>query len=68
MFITDGLKVYHPEIENLLIEHPGVRHAAVIGIPYTMGRVRRGVCGATTGKCALRNGNPGFPRNPPGPL
>jgi fatty-acyl-CoA synthase len=33
MFITGGLNVYPAEIENLLIEHPAIRDAAVLGIP-----------------------------------
>jgi len=33
MFITGGLNVYPAEIENLLIEHPAVHDAAVLGIP-----------------------------------
>jgi len=33
MFIVGGFNVYPAEVENLLLEHPGVARAAVIGIP-----------------------------------
>lgn len=33
MFISSGLNVYPAEIENLLIEHPAVRDALVLGLP-----------------------------------
>jgi acyl-CoA synthetase (AMP-forming)/AMP-acid ligase II len=33
MFIVGGFNVYPAEVENFLLEHPGVARAAVIGIP-----------------------------------
>lgn len=33
MFIVGGFNVYPAEIENLLLRHPDVRQAAVIGVP-----------------------------------
>jgi acyl-CoA synthetase (AMP-forming)/AMP-acid ligase II len=33
MIITGGENVYGPEVESVLIEHPGIADAAVIGIP-----------------------------------
>jgi HIP---CoA ligase len=33
MFIVGGFNVYPAEIENLLVRHPDIRQAAVIGIP-----------------------------------
>ena len=33
MFISGGLNVYPPEIENILVKYPKVSEAAVIGIP-----------------------------------
>src|SRR4051794_1231855 len=33
MFITGGFNAYPAEIENLLLRHPAIRQAAVIGIP-----------------------------------
>ena len=33
MFIVGGFNAYPAEIENALLRHPGVRQAAVIGIP-----------------------------------
>ena len=33
MFIVGGFNCYPAEIENLLLEHPGVGQVAVIGIP-----------------------------------
>ncbi|MFH1856862.1 MAG: AMP-binding protein [Candidatus Omnitrophota bacterium] len=33
MIITGGLNVYSPEVENVLMEHPKVKEAAIIGIP-----------------------------------
>jgi HIP---CoA ligase len=33
MFIVGGFNVYPAEVENFLLEHPGVAQAAVIGIP-----------------------------------
>lgn len=33
MIITGGENVYGPEVESVLIEHPGIADAAVIGVP-----------------------------------
>jgi HIP---CoA ligase len=33
MFIVGGFNVYPAEVENVLLRHPGIRRAAVIGIP-----------------------------------
>lgn len=33
MFIVGGFNAYPAEIENLLLRHPDIQHAAVIGIP-----------------------------------
>ncbi len=33
MFIVGGFNVYPAEVENALLRHPGIRRAAVIGIP-----------------------------------
>jgi acyl-CoA synthetase (AMP-forming)/AMP-acid ligase II len=33
MFIVGGFNAYPAEIENLLLGHPDIRHAAVVGIP-----------------------------------
>lgn len=35
MFITGGLNVYPAEVERVLVEHPAVREAAVIGVPHS---------------------------------
>jgi HIP---CoA ligase len=34
MFIVGGFNAYPAEIENILITHPSVAHAAVIGVPH----------------------------------
>jgi long-chain acyl-CoA synthetase len=34
VIIVSGFNVYHNEIEDVLVEHPGVREAAVIGRPF----------------------------------
>jgi acyl-CoA synthetase (AMP-forming)/AMP-acid ligase II len=40
MFIVGGFNAYPAEIENLLIQHPDIRQAAVIGIPdHRLGEV-----------------------------
>lgn len=33
MYITGGMNVYPPEVENVLASHPGVAQVAVIGVP-----------------------------------
>jgi acyl-CoA synthetase (AMP-forming)/AMP-acid ligase II len=33
MFIVGGFNAYPAEIEAMLLEHPGVREAAVVGVP-----------------------------------
>ena len=33
MFIVGGFNAYPAEIESMLLEHPGIAQAAVIGIP-----------------------------------
>jgi acyl-CoA synthetase (AMP-forming)/AMP-acid ligase II len=33
MFIVGGFNVYPAEVENVLLRHPGIRRAAVIGVP-----------------------------------
>ena len=33
MFIVGGFNVYPAEVENVLLRHPGIRHASVIGVP-----------------------------------
>lgn len=33
MFIVGGFNAYPAEIENLLVEHPGIAQAAVVGMP-----------------------------------
>jgi long-chain acyl-CoA synthetase len=33
MIVTSGFKVYPNEVENVLVSHPGVREAAVVGVP-----------------------------------
>lgn len=33
MIISGGVNIYPQEVENLLVEHPGVMDAAVIGVP-----------------------------------
>ncbi|KMS51991.1 acyl-CoA synthetase [Novosphingobium barchaimii LL02] len=33
MIVTGGFNVYAREVEDVLVEHPGVRQAAVIGVP-----------------------------------
>ena len=40
MYICGGFNVYPPEIEDVLVKHPGVAMAAVIGVPHEkMGEV-----------------------------
>jgi acyl-CoA synthetase (AMP-forming)/AMP-acid ligase II len=40
MFIVGGFNAYPAEIENALLRHPGIRQAAVIGIPdHRLGEV-----------------------------
>ena len=34
LFISGGLNVYPAEIENLLLQHPAIEDAAVVGIPH----------------------------------
>ncbi|MFD0689785.1 FadD3 family acyl-CoA ligase [Actinomadura fibrosa] len=34
MFIVGGFNAYPAEIEAMLLEHPGVREAAVVGVPH----------------------------------
>ena len=34
MIVTGGLNTYPVEIENVIYSHPGISHAAVIGIPH----------------------------------
>ena len=33
MFIVGGFNAYPAEIENALLRHPSIRHAAVVGMP-----------------------------------
>jgi acyl-CoA synthetase (AMP-forming)/AMP-acid ligase II len=33
MFIVGGFNAYPAEIEGMLLEHPGIRQAAVLGVP-----------------------------------
>lgn len=33
MILVSGFKIYPNEVENVLVSHPGIREAAVIGIP-----------------------------------
>jgi acyl-CoA synthetase (AMP-forming)/AMP-acid ligase II len=33
MIVTGGENVYPAEVENVLIEHPGIGDVAVIGVP-----------------------------------
>lgn len=35
MIITGGMNVYSSEVENVLVQHPLVKQAAVIGIPHS---------------------------------
>jgi fatty-acyl-CoA synthase len=40
MFISGGVNVYPAEIENILLQHPSLRDAAVVGVPHeTWGEV-----------------------------
>jgi fatty-acyl-CoA synthase len=40
MFISGGVNVYPAEVENELLQHPGLRDAAVVGVPHpTWGEV-----------------------------
>ncbi len=40
MYICGGFNVYPPEIEDVLVQHPSVAMAAVIGVPHEkMGEV-----------------------------
>jgi acyl-CoA synthetase (AMP-forming)/AMP-acid ligase II len=50
MFITGGFNAYPAEIERLLLTHPGIAQAAVIGVPdERMGEVGMAFVVPTTG-------------------
>jgi fatty-acyl-CoA synthase/long-chain acyl-CoA synthetase len=53
MIISGGVNIYPQEVENLLISHPKVFDAAVIGVPSTdMGEEVRGVVQVAAGAVA----------------
>ena len=46
MVLVSGFNVYPNEVEDVLVTHPGVLEAAVIGLPDEhSGEARRGLCG-----------------------
>ena len=47
MVLVSGFNVYPNEVEDVLVRHPGVLEAAVIGVPDdAFGRDGRRLCGA----------------------
>ena len=58
MIISGGQNVYPTDIESVILDHPAVAEAAVIGIPHAdLGEVPKAVCelrdGATASACEL---------------
>lgn len=50
LIIQKGIKIYPQEIENVLLTHPDILQAAVIGIPYGDGEVPIAFIGARISK------------------
>ena len=70
VIIRGGENVYCAEVEAMLLEHPRVRDAAVVGLPHADygEEVAAVIQVAAADHRRRRGGHPGEPRRPPGAL